>query len=213
MTMAGSHASAMAIIARWRMPPESSCGYAEARAAGMPTRSSSSAARLRDASRDWPSRTSMGSATWWPTRWTGFSAFIAPWKTRLISRQRYRLSCRSLFCARSMPNSLTDPLRILPFAGRSWTSESAVVVLPQPDSPAMPRASPSSRRNETPSTAFTEPPGILKRTARFSTSRSGAEGSACLGSGHWRRPRIRAGSGRSASGRTGSVIAGPSRGG
>ena len=38
----GLQASAMAIITRWRMPPESWCGYSRTRrlAAGMPTRSS-----------------------------------------------------------------------------------------------------------------------------------------------------------------------------
>jgi len=89
-----------------------------------------------------------------------------------------------------MPNSLIDPLRMRPLAGSSRTIERAVVVLPQPDSPAMPSASPSLTRNETPSTALTEPFGIAKRMDRSSTSSSGAAGSASLGSGHWRRPRI-----------------------
>ena len=88
ITIAGSHASAIAIIARWRIPPDSSCGYAFARFCGIPTRSSSSAARLRDASRGWPRRTSIGSAIWSPTRRTGLRAFIAPWNTIEISRQR-----------------------------------------------------------------------------------------------------------------------------
>ena len=88
ITIAGSHASAIAIIARWRIPPESSCGYALARFFGIPTRSSSSAARFREASRGWPSRISIGSAIWSPTRRTGLSAFIAPWNTIEISRQR-----------------------------------------------------------------------------------------------------------------------------
>ncbi len=37
---------------------------------------------------DSPRRCSMGSAIWSRTRWTGLRAFIAPWKTMLISRQR-----------------------------------------------------------------------------------------------------------------------------
>ena len=37
---------------------------------------------------DWPRRASIGSAIWSRTRRTGLSAFIAPWKTMLISRQR-----------------------------------------------------------------------------------------------------------------------------
>ncbi|MFN8620031.1 MAG: hypothetical protein U0869_04665 [Chloroflexota bacterium] len=49
MSSDGSHASAMAIIARWRMPPENWCGYSSMRrfALGMPTSSSSSTARLQ----------------------------------------------------------------------------------------------------------------------------------------------------------------------
>ncbi len=89
MTIAGSHARAIAIIARWRIPPESSWGYADARWRGIPTRSRSSAARLRDWSRELvPRRTSMGSAICSPTRCTGLRAFIAPWNTIEISRQR-----------------------------------------------------------------------------------------------------------------------------
>ncbi len=88
MTIAGSHASAIAIIARWRIPPDSSCGYEAARWLGIPTSSSSSPARLRDDSRGWPSRISIGSAIWSPIRCTGLSAFIAPWNTIEISRHR-----------------------------------------------------------------------------------------------------------------------------
>ena len=50
MSTSGSLAIAMAIIARWRMPPEYSWGYSSARfgGLGMPTRSSSSTTRSRD---------------------------------------------------------------------------------------------------------------------------------------------------------------------
>ena len=34
MTSSGSHDSAMAIMARWRMPPEYSCGYMSTRRSG-----------------------------------------------------------------------------------------------------------------------------------------------------------------------------------
>ena len=45
----GSHASAIAIITRWRMPPESWCGYSSSRrsGAGMRTSRSSSIVRAR----------------------------------------------------------------------------------------------------------------------------------------------------------------------
>ena len=47
MITRGSFAIAMAIIARWRIPPENSCGYARARrsASGIPTSLSSSTLR------------------------------------------------------------------------------------------------------------------------------------------------------------------------
>ena len=48
----GSFVRAIAIITRWRMPPENSCGYSPTRrsASGMPTSPSSSIDRARAAS-------------------------------------------------------------------------------------------------------------------------------------------------------------------
>ena len=56
----------------------------------------------------------------------------------------------------------TLPDMILALAGRMRTSDNAVVVLPQPDSPAIPSASPWSSRNDTPSTARTGPDAVEK---------------------------------------------------
>src|SRR5256886_17472386 len=47
----------------------------------------------------------------------------------------------------------------------------AVVVFPQPDSPARPIASPSRRSNEAPLTAWTAPPRVPNSTERSRTSR------------------------------------------
>ena len=54
MITSGSLAMAMAIMARWRMPPENSCGKDFTRTAGlgMPTRSSSSIARFSASARE-----------------------------------------------------------------------------------------------------------------------------------------------------------------
>ncbi len=54
MMTSGSLAMDIAIIARWRIPPENSCGKDLTRTwgLGMPTRSSSSTARLPAAARD-----------------------------------------------------------------------------------------------------------------------------------------------------------------
>ena len=89
MTIAGSQARAIAIIARWRIPPDSSCGIGPAALARDPDELQQLGGPLPGgASRDCPSRSSIGSAIWSRTRRTGLSAFIAPWNTTLISRQR-----------------------------------------------------------------------------------------------------------------------------
>ncbi len=71
MIRSGSLAMAIAMTARCRMPPENSCGNALARstAFGMPTRSSSSTARLAAACLEIfaPRCTSSASAIWSPT--------------------------------------------------------------------------------------------------------------------------------------------------
>ena len=106
----GSQASAIAIAARWRMPPENSCGYRSAAAAGMPTISSSSPARcaggraLRDAVEAPSARRSAQ-----PTVFTGFSAFIAPWKTIAMSVHRWARTESSPPARMFSPSSSTSP--------------------------------------------------------------------------------------------------------
>ncbi len=58
----GSHASAIAIAARCRIPPENSCGYRAPDAAGIPTISSSSPARFRAAAAELSLCSRIGSA-------------------------------------------------------------------------------------------------------------------------------------------------------
>ena len=62
----GLQASAMAIMTRCRIPPENWCGKSPSRlaAAGIPTRSSSSAARRRAALLPMPRCTRSGSVNW-----------------------------------------------------------------------------------------------------------------------------------------------------
>ncbi len=142
MTSLGLHASAMAIMARWRMPPESWCGKSITRLGLMPTRSNSSRARTMACFSLRPSCSWMGSAICLPVSLTGFSAFIAPWKMMLISFQRILLMPNSVRLARFLPSKRISPLTMRPFSGRSLSRERAAVVLPQPDSPARPRLSP-----------------------------------------------------------------------
>src|ERR1700692_4533502 len=57
----------------------------------------------------------------------------------------------------------------------------AVTLLPEPDSPTMPRTFARSRSNETPSTARTVPSTVAKCTLRSSTSRRRSAISRALG--------------------------------
>ena len=66
----GRHDSAIAIITRWRMPPEKWCGKSSTRcsASAIPTARSSSTARSRAAAADSPSCSRTCSAICQPTR-------------------------------------------------------------------------------------------------------------------------------------------------
>src|SRR5947208_16867851 len=79
----------------------------------------------------------------------------------VVSEERTRLR----------PSNEMDPPTIRPFDGSSFMRASAVVVFPQPDSPASPIASPSRRSNEAPLTAWAAPPRVPDSTERSRTSR------------------------------------------
>ena len=67
----------------------------------------------------------------------------------LVERQQVGAVEHDLAAARSGPGGLI-----------SRSSASAIVVLPEPDSPTSPKRSPGARLKETPSTAFTGPRGV-----------------------------------------------------
>ena len=69
--MRGSADSAMAIITRWRRPPDSSKAYSSIRrcGCGMPTMRSSSIARSRAAALDRSECRRIASISWLPTVW------------------------------------------------------------------------------------------------------------------------------------------------
>ena len=81
----GSQATAIAIITRWRIPPESWCGYSASRrcAAGMRTSSSSSIARARAAARESPRCFRSTSPIWRPTSEDGVER-----RHRLLEHER-----------------------------------------------------------------------------------------------------------------------------
>ena len=149
----GRSASAIAMITRWRIPPESSCGYARARRRSMPTSSSSSPARTSARRRSMRSCARIASTNWSPTRMTGLSAFIALCNTIDTLRQRKRRSSSALFSSRFSPWKRMLPPVIRAGGRRICMTEFAIVLLPQPDSPARPTVSPSRIARSTPSTA------------------------------------------------------------
>ena len=154
----------MAIMARWRMPPENSCGYWRARCfgCGMPTSwrrlTASSVASFFDISR-WTMKTS---EIWLPTRCTGLSAVRGSWKIMLIFAPRMlRISSSGSF-RRSWPRKNTSPLMRASFLVTSPITVRKLTLLPEPDSPTTPRVSPGETVNETPSTALTRPSSVGK---------------------------------------------------
>ena len=168
----GSQESAIAIITRWRMPPDSSCGNARSRSTGrgMPTRSSSSPARSSAAALSTSRCARICSASCAPIRCTGLSAVIGSWKTIAISAPRIRRSSSSEAPTRSRPANATRPSKRAFGERVRPISVMPVTDLPEPDSPTIASTSPASTWKETPSTACTTPSSVRKETRSPSTS-------------------------------------------
>ena len=112
------------------------------------------------------------SAIWWPTESTGLSAVMGSWKIMAMALPRMCSSRWTLAVRMSSPMKLSRSASTRPFGGISRIMASAVMLLPLPDSPTIPRTSPGESANDTPSTTRTSP----KETLRFSTARSGCSG-------------------------------------
>ena len=169
----------MAIMTRWRWPPENWCGKllhpllrigdldqaAASRSRGRAPRCGS----RRDAAARFP-RSDRRSVM------TGLSDVIGSWKIIEISLPRMRRISSSRRAARFIPlKSLSLRRRCGPFpweaAGRI---DSAVTLLPQPDSPTSPTVRPSAMSKVTPSTARTSPSLVKNEVRRSLILRSGA---------------------------------------
>src|SRR5580698_7562759 len=132
-------------------------------------------ARARAVFASAPRCSSTVSAIWSPIVIVGFSDVIGSWKIIPTSLPR---TCR-------IPSSLSDeitwsprlilPPTMCPPGGRSCMIESAVIVLPEPDSPTMPRHSPASRLRLTPSSACT-----VALRSRISVRRSSIDSSGAM---------------------------------
>ena len=107
----GEQAMATAIITRWHMPPDSSCGYASSRAAAFRicTASSSSSARPRASPHPTASCARMASAICSPTGRIGFSAARGFWKIMLIAAPRSPRMVRREAPTRSRPSHRMRP--------------------------------------------------------------------------------------------------------
>ena len=112
----GSLASAMAIITRWRWPPESWWGYASSRraASGRPTRPRSSSVRARAARRPSPLWTNSTSLICFSMVWSGFRDVIGSWKIIAIRLPR---TCRK--AASPAPSSSRPWKTMLPEGWRA----------------------------------------------------------------------------------------------
>ena len=145
MRSLGLQASAMAIITRWRMPPESWCGYCFATISGFGIFTSR---RISTAF----SAACFLSMPWWimntsesclETVNTGFRLVMGSWKITEISFPRTLYISSMEILVRSRPSNSISPLAMKPLPSRRRRMLMAETLLPDPDSPTMPRVSPS----------------------------------------------------------------------
>src|SRR5579872_1957532 len=175
MSSEGSQASAIAIMTRCRMPPESSCGnWCSRRAASVTCAcSSSSSARPRAQRQEsWRCRTS-GSAICSPTRKWGVSEVIGSWKIIPMRAPRIRSSSTRDEAMRSRPANQACP-RARPFSARSPRMARNAWLLPAPDSPTTLRHSPGATERDSERTACTSLCGVWKLTSSLSSCRMGS---------------------------------------
>ena len=168
----------MAISARWRMPPENSCGYCPARlsASGSPASASTWATRSLELLPASPLAFSV-SLTWKPIFHTGFRLDIGSWGTMPMELPRSSTIRFSLAWVMSSPSKMIWPPVTLPLPGSSPMADSAVVDLPEPDSPTMATVSPGITVRCALRTALTGPSGVVKVMARSLISSSGRSSS------------------------------------
>src|SRR5690606_28099197 len=162
------------ISARCRSPPESWNGRCRARSrgSGTPTASSSSSARAARSRRGTTSWTASTSAISAPTVRSGSSETSASCTTSPAKRPRTTRQSRSVKRSASRPSTVKrSALTRAPGPARP-SSDRAVTLLPDPDSPTIATHSPGWTASDTPRTAST--PAFGKLTRRFVTATSGA---------------------------------------
>ena len=175
MRRAGPQARAMAIMARWRSPPESWWGKSRARwgAEGIWTSSSISTVRAHASWRLVPPWASTAEAIWSPMENTGLSEVIGSWNTMAMRAPRTRRMASASMARRSSPSRRTRPATTRPGGCTRRMMDSDVTLLPHPLSPTSPSTSPLSMAKLTPSTARSTPWAVAKCVSSPSTESSG----------------------------------------
>ena len=179
----GSQASAMAIMTRWRMPPDSSCGYCLRRWAGLGDADQAQhldRARFgRRAVEALMQRERLGDLP-------ADREHRVERRHRLLEDHRDVVAADVAHLALGQRRADRVPWkRIVPSTMRPGGEairrmiDSDVTLLPQPDSPTTASVSPGATENETPSTARTMPSRVKKCVLRPSISSRGAA-SACV---------------------------------
>ena len=112
---------------------------------------------------------------WFPIFITGLSDVIGSWNTIDMRAPQNRRISFGPSAPISSPSNLIEPLRPTPRFGSSPMIERDSTVLPDPDSPTMPRVRPRSSVNDTPSTAWTVPRSVLNVVETSSTASSGTD--------------------------------------
>ena len=145
MSRAGSQAIAMAIMTRWHIPPDSSCGYASSRfpASRISTVSSSPSARMRASVALRGRCARSASAICSPTVRIGLSAPRGFWKIMETAAPRMALIVLGEAVPMSVPPNRTRPRVMRPAASRRRVIAKAVTDLPDPDSPTIPSVRPA----------------------------------------------------------------------
>ena len=138
---------AAAIMTRWRIPPESSCGYCSYTCCGLcsSTFSSISIARFFRSSFESSVCRRRASSTCQPIFFTGFKEVIGSWNIIPIS---FPWNLRSVLRSQSRrftPSNRISPLFFMSFLLRSPAIASALIDFPEPDSPTSPTISPSCK--------------------------------------------------------------------
>ena len=141
----GLHDIAIAIMIRWRIPPESWLGNLRSICfgSGMRTRVSNSMLRARASLRLIPSRTRRLSCSCEPILRTGLSAVIGSWKIMAMPvPNSLRTSSRDI-SESTLPSKVMRPSRVTLLPVSRPIAARDITVFPEPDSPTMPMLVPA----------------------------------------------------------------------